>query len=231
MTENAPTDGPDAGARDRATRRRAALAAGVVVVVAAVVLALVLGRGSGESGGAAAGTATAAPSSGAAASSSAPATEGPAASEAPVATPEGDQATGDLDAPPPSLAAVQLDEPVVVDEVTLSVVSVEAIDGTGVGVGNVAGPALRVTVRARNGTEAPQDLDAVSVNLSTGADETPASPLRDPSAAPFAGTLAPGDTAEGVYVFSVPVAARDMVTVEVGHRPGAPVAVFRGAAR
>jgi hypothetical protein len=61
-----------------------------------------------------------------------------------------------------------------------------------------------------------------------GSDETPASPLDDPSQAPFQGTVAPGETADGVYVFSVPAGERDSVTVEVGYTAGAPLLHFSG---
>jgi hypothetical protein len=46
----------------------------------------------------------------------------------------------------------------------------------------------------------------------------PASPLDDPSAAPFAGTVAPGEHADGVYVFTIPEEDRGSVTVSVGYQ-------------
>jgi hypothetical protein len=70
----------------------------------------------------------------------------------------------------------------------------------------------------------------VSVSLTSGPDGTPASPLDDPSRAPFAGTVDPGEDAEGVYVFTVPEGDRDVVTLTVGYRAGAPFLVFTGAA-
>jgi hypothetical protein len=133
---------------------------------------------------------------------------------------------------PPSLAPVPLDataeDPD--DGVSATLEEVEAVDGTGVGPGNVAGPALRITVRVANGSSEPVDLDAVVVAASSGADRVPAPPLGDPSAAPFTGSLAPGDTALGVYVFSLAADARDLVTVSVGHRADAPFLVFSGPA-
>jgi hypothetical protein len=70
----------------------------------------------------------------------------------------------------------------------------------------------------------------VAVDLSHGAEQMPAPSLDDASVVPFTGTLQPGETVEGVYVFRVPTESRDTVTVSVGHRPGAPYAVFTGSA-
>ncbi len=151
-----------------------------------------------------------------------------AGAEAPVQVVPGPTAGGDV--LPPVLPAVALDERGEVgDGVTATVRSLEAIEGTGYGPGNIAGPALRVTLLLENGTQDPLDLGGVAVELTTGPDSAPASPLDDPSQAPFPGTLASGESAEGVYVFTVPVDQRDLVTISVGHRPGAPVMVFRGS--
>lgn len=130
---------------------------------------------------------------------------------------------------PPSLSPVGLDDPAGADGVTVELVAVEAIDGTGRGPGNVAGPAVRVTVRLDNGSAVPLDLFGVAVDLTHGEDRQPGPTLDDPSAAPFSGALAPGDSAEGVYVFRVPKDARNGVTVSVGPQPGAPYVVFTGA--
>lgn len=130
---------------------------------------------------------------------------------------------------PPSLPPVDLDDPTETGGVTVELVAVEAIEGTGRGPGNVAGPAVRVTVRLDNGSADPLDLFGVAVDLAYGEDGRPGPTLDDPSAAPFSGRLAPGDSAEGVYVFRVPPDARDDITVSVGHQPGAAYVVFTGA--
>src|SRR3712207_1179832 len=93
---------------------------------------------------------------------------------------------------------------------------------------SIAGPALRVTVRVENGTAEPVALGGVAVNLAYGPDRTPASPLDDPSRRPFATMVEPGQSAEGVYVFTVPADARDQVTIEVGYEAGAPLLQFTG---
>ena len=146
-------------------------------------------------------------------------------------TPQPTGPTSDATALPPSLPAVPLDQPAAVGNgITAVVSSLEAIEGTARGPGNVAGPALRATVRITNGTPDPVSLDAVVVDLATGPDLTPASPLDDPSERPFFGTAAPGETVEGVSVFTVPADDREAVTLSVGYQAGAPFLVFTGSA-
>ncbi|MGY1718127.1 MULTISPECIES: hypothetical protein [unclassified Blastococcus] len=149
----------------------------------------------------------------------------------PPPTPEPTGPTEDVDAPPPSLPEVPLDAPAPVGNgIVATLPSLEAIEGTAVGPGNIAGPALRVTVRIENGTSAAVSLSGVAVNLYYGPDRAPASPLDDPSQRPFTGMVAAGASADGVYVFTVPADARDSVTVEVGYQAGAPLLLFTGAA-
>jgi hypothetical protein len=230
----------------RAARRRRLLVAvgSALVVVALVVLGLALGaddeKAATAAGGAAATSSQPAPATPGAPSAGAPSgsapTGGPAPgtaqeTSAPPVTPAPTGPTEDVDAPPPAQPAVALDQPAAVgDGVTASITSIEPIQGTGTGRGNVAGPALRVTVRIDNGTAKPVSLDGVTVGLTSGEDQTPASSLDDPSQLPFAGTVGPGDTADGTYVFSLPEDSRDPVTVSVGYRAGAPILVFTGSA-
>jgi hypothetical protein len=202
-------------------RRRLWAAVAGVSVVALVVLFIVLSGGdddppgtAGSTTGSSTGTSSA-PSSGAAATDSATAAPTP----------------GDPNAAPPSLPPVALDDVAAVGNgMTASIVDIEAIQGEAMGPGNIAGPALRVTVRITNGTSAATSLDGVAVNLAYGADLTPASPLDDPSQRPFVGSVAPGKTGEGVYVFTVPEDSRDSITIDVGYEAGAPILVFTGSA-
>jgi len=224
------------GSTWRGRRRRLVVAASTVVVAVAVALAVVLtGDGDGDGDPAPSATATApsatatapppssestAPSSGSAAPSSGSAD--PADPADPGASPVA------ADELPTALPAVALTESVVVEEVRGSLVSVEAIDAQATGRGNVAGPALRVTVRIQNDTGSALSLDEVSVNLAYGPAGTPASPIEDSSQRAFPGTLPAGESADGTYVFSVPVDQRGDVTIQVGYRAGAPIAVFSG---
>lgn len=202
-------------------RRRLILLAGLaLLVVVVLVVALLLTRG-GDDQEAAAGSSTTSAAPSASASSS--------ATGDPLGTTPAPGPT-DPDAPPTTLAPVALDaQGEVGNGVVATLPAIDEIQSSAQGPGNIAGPALRVTVRIQNGTAEPFSLDGVAVNMYYGADATPASPQEDPSRAPFTGTLAPGDSAEGVYVFSVPSDARDAVSVEVGYVPGAPLLLFTGS--
>lgn len=206
------------------SRRRVVVSAAAVLVAAVVAVVAVLAlRGDDDAGTSAAGD----PSPGAAASTTA---APPELAPAPV-TPEPAGPTEDATELPPSLTPVGFDEPAAVGNgITAEVVSLEAVEGSGTGPGNIAGPALRATIRITNGTAGPVSLDGVAVDLAHGTELTPASPLEDPSEAPFAGTVQPSGNAVGVYVFSVPADDRDLVNLSVGYQAGAPFLVFTGSA-
>lgn len=222
------------GNRFAGTRRRVWLGAAVAVVVVVLTgVSLLLSGGdddrtpSAAAGETTASTTTAPP---VVAAPTAP-TPAPTPETTPETTPEPTGPTGDVDDPPPSRPAVALDAAAEVgDGVSASLVSLDAIEGTATGPGNIAGPALRITVRIENGTDEPVSLGGVVVDLASGRDLVPASPLDDPSAAPFAGTVAPGEHADGVYVFTIPEEDRGSVTVSVGYQAGAPLMVFTGSA-
>ena len=204
------------------SRRRVLFGALAAVLVLLVVVVLLLNRGDGESTASDRDPADTTSATSSAPSSSSAATTAPAAptTEAPA---------GDPAQLPPSLPAVPLQAQAAVgDGVTATLPSIEAIQGSATGPGNVSGPALRVTVRIENGTGAAVSLDGVAVNMYYGADLTPASPLEDRSQQPFSGSVAPGASADGVYVFTIPADARDAVTVEVGYRAGAPFMTWTG---
>jgi len=208
----------------RRPSRRVLAIAGAAVAVVLVALGVWLASSDPDEPGS---------SAAATSSSEAPASPGEQPSVAPTnpPTPEPSGPTGDATEGPGTVAPVGLtDTAEVGDGVSGRLVSVEAIQGDGDGPGNIDGPALRVTVELVNGTSKPVSFDAVAAELYTGQDLTPASPLDDPSAAPFSGTVAPGDSATGVYVFTVPEDRRSDVTVQVGYQAGAPYLVFRGAA-
>jgi hypothetical protein len=216
--KNAATKGPEP--EDGRLRRRGVLLIGaaVVLVVAIVALVLVLNRDNGTSNASAtASTSTARDTS--------------VIPNPPTPTPTGP--TENVDALPSAAAEVPLDSPAAVGNgVVATLTKIEAIQGTANGPGNVAGPAIRVTVHVENGTSAPITLAGAAINMYYGADDSPASPLDDASARPFGiDMIAPGDSADGVYVFTVPEYQRDKVTVEVGYEAGAPLLLFSGPVR
>jgi hypothetical protein len=211
------------GPLNGASRRRVLAGAGVVLVVLVLaVTALLLSRSGGRGATAAPTTATAT-------------TPGPAARvSVPPAppTPSPTGPTSEANQLPPSLEAVPVGKSADVGNgISGTIVSLEAISGTGTGPGNIAGPAVRATVRLTNGTKAPQSVDAVTVDMTYGTDRRPASPLNDPSNKPFKGMVGAGDSAVGVYVFTVPADNRSVVTVSVAYQAGAPFMVFTGPVR
>jgi hypothetical protein len=221
--------GPATG---RTGRRKLALAAAATALAAVVVTALALGGGGTSPSAAGADTTPAgtspvdpaAPSGAPAQQSAAPTSVAP---EVPTPTPTGP--TSDADQGPVELPAVALDAPAPVGNgVVATLPRIESIQASATGPGNIAGPALRVTVQVTNGTDQPVALGGVATNLYLGPDRTPASPVDDPSQAPFTGSVAPGASATAVYVFSVPADARSAVTVEVGYQAGAPLLQFTG---
>jgi hypothetical protein len=191
--------------------------AGVVVVLAALALLLTTRDGGSDD---AAATQTTVPGD--------PVSSEPAPTNPPTPEPSGPTAEAtDL---PPALSAVGLtDEAAVGDGVTGRLVSIEAVQGDGEGVGNIDGPSLLVTVELTNGTDAPVSFDAVAAEAYTGADLTPATLLDDPQGNPLRGTVDPGESITGSYVFYVPESDRGDVTIQVGYQAGAPYLVWRGA--
>lgn len=153
-------------------------------------------------------------------------TDAPRPSETPSPAPSAS------DSPFAELTPVAPDATVVTaDRIDISLSRIEAVQGEAALAGETSGPAIRVTVRLVNEGSDPLDLEYVTVNAYSGKDRTPAGTLTQPGGAPFEGSLAPGDSAEGVYLFTVPESDRKDVTVTVDYLLGAQVAVFRGDLR
>lgn len=111
--------------------------------------------------------------------------------------------------------------------VRVAITKVESITAEAQGPGEVAGPAVAVGVQIINDTAEPLDASVVQVNLTDSAG-LPGAGMSGPPAQWFQGTLAAGQRAEGVYVFTVPEANRRPVRVEVLLTATLPVAVFTG---
>lgn len=192
-------------------------AAAVIVIALAIWLSV---RGSDPSS---APTESASSSSTPAPSASGTRSAAPSPSASPSAT---DTAGGPV---APEAAPVAPDEVVVTDDdVEISLTNIESVDGQATVAGEISGPAIRVTVRFENSSGEPLDLGYVVVNAYGGADRAPASSIMRPGGDPVSGSLAPGESAEGVYLFSVPLAERDDVTIAVDYRVGQSTIVFRG---
>lgn len=205
--------------------RRAWLVAAVVVAAVAIALSITLfARGEPTAGpsspASTLGTGTAPTSS-----PSAPAPEPTAAPTGPPATPPAESED------PVPVVTVPIDgEAEVTEQVTARVSAIEAVDGVAKAPGEVGGPSLRVTIEIDNGTATSVDLRTAVVNLYHGPDATPAAALGQPGASAFPTSVSAGETASGVFVFSVPVEARSQVRVELDLRIGGVILAFEGPA-
>ena len=128
----------------------------------------------------------------------------------------------------PTAPPVGLDDPAEVGAVTARLARIEAIQGEADGPGEVAGPALRVSVDLTNSGAEAVDLTGVVVNLFHGPEALPAEMLSGSGAAWLSGSLAPGATVTGVYVFPVPLDDRDPVQVTVFLTVDEPTVLFEG---
>ncbi len=112
------------------------------------------------------------------------------------------------------------------DGLSATVESVEDVQLTAEGPGEVAGPGVAVRVSLRNGTSARVDLGGVLVST-TYADGAPGDPSTStPSDVPT-GVLEPGASAEGTWVFSRPSGTGGSVEVSVGSISSSSVVVVR----
>ena len=93
--------------------------------------------------------------------------------------------------------------------------------------GEISGPAAQVTVAFTNGSSAPVSLANVVVNDSD-AKGTPFVAGASSPAAPVSGTLAPGKTVTGVYVFELAPGYVAPLTLSVSYSTAAPVVLFVG---
>lgn len=126
--------------------------------------------------------------------------------------------------------AVELDKPGDFGTgLVAGITAIEATQGVARAPGEVAGPAIKVSVEATNSSADAISLEGVVVFLSYGEDRTPAAEFRDGSS-PLAGDLAGGAGATGIYVFAVPEDQRGDIRVEVSYTGEAPTLAFEGSA-
>ncbi|GAA2749774.1 hypothetical protein GCM10009869_06890 [Amnibacterium kyonggiense] len=115
-------------------------------------------------------------------------------------------------------------------ELGVSVTKMEAVTGAAAEPGEIAGPAVRFTIRIVNTTGKAVPLSSTVVNAYYGPDLTPAIALAAPGGEPFPSSVANGATATGVFVFNIPKASRSAVQVTVDTSVSNPVIAFKGAA-
>ena len=225
-------DGADAA--DSAARRKRVIAS---VVVVAIVLV-------GGGGALAATMLGQSPAAGPAASTTTPgaaATPQPTITDDPTAAPTGEPTSAPTSAPTPK--PTQTVDPAIGqkvldrargtrsasfgDSVTARVTASKATTAEASGIGEVSGPAVRVTIKITNRSAASIDLATVVVNAFYGKDSTPASPVESASGSePFSGTLRAGKSATGSYVFSVPKGSSDDLVVALSKGTDASVVVL-----
>lgn len=96
--------------------------------------------------------------------------------------------------------------------------------------GEISGPAVALSLLIKNGSDAPISLDNVVINV-TDSHGGPRDQISTSPAKPLTGRLDAGKSAEGVYVFTVPVKRRDPITVSVTLSAAEPVVLFEGKVR
>ncbi|WP_298459555.1 hypothetical protein [uncultured Cellulomonas sp.] len=119
----------------------------------------------------------------------------------------------------------EIESPVDVTEgVAVTVSALEAVDGDGVGPGEIDGPAVRFTVSVVNSTSQEVSLTSAAVNAYFGESLTPGIQLSGSGARALPAAVPPGGTVDGVYVFLLPE-DRTPTRVEVFSVPQAAVVV------
>lgn len=113
-------------------------------------------------------------------------------------------------------------------DVTATVDSVRAIQAQAQGPGETSGPALVFTVTFTNSSTETVDLGSVTINLA-GSDGAPGVQMIGPPASPVSGVIAAGESATGVYVFTLDRDQQDRVRLEVTYSTQAPVVAFEGS--
>ena len=108
---------------------------------------------------------------------------------------------------------------------TAEVLDIEASEITGGVPGDIAGPAVAVTVEVANGGTAAADIAFVVVSVAYG-DGQEAPGFEGGPADPLVGPIPAGEARRGTYVFGVPGQGTGTLKVRVGTDPARPLAVF-----
>ena len=218
-------------------RRRAALWVGLAAaVLIAVVVAVLLNRTPAATGP----TATTSSSGAGSSESPAAASGGPTGATAtrsptpvPTASVPAATATGSPTVVPTKAGQTNKvpleDKAEVGRNVLVKVTKFESVKGKAEGPGEIAGPALRITVSVTNGSSEEIPMDNALVNLYYGKKQTPASILSGPGAKPLSKPVRAGGSASGRYVFNVPADQQGQLSVEFSYTTDEPTVVFSGS--
>lgn len=115
------------------------------------------------------------------------------------------------------------------NRVSARIVGLREIDARGHGVGEVSGPALKITFVIENRSSRSIDLGSVQTNLldSSG---VPSVSMSGSPAAPFTGRARAGTSSTGVYVFALPTGHRNPISITLSYTTDAPIVLFKGNA-
>ncbi len=97
----------------------------------------------------------------------------------------------------------------------VSIAKVEPITAKAVTIGDVGGPALRITVAVHNQGTKAVPIYAALTNLYYGPKRTPADPAHEPGGKPFPPSVGPGRTVNGVVIYTISKANRSNLDLEV----------------
>lgn len=133
-------------------------------------------------------------------------------------------------AKPPSTEIAAFDESVgVSDDLVVTVVSVEAAEAGRDIPGERSGPAVKVVIAVENHGDQAVDTSGASVNLTYGDDDlVPAPQVLDDASSVLAPTVPPGGSAQGTYLFAVPLENAGNVRIMVDVLASEPDVVFSG---
>ncbi|MDJ0312338.1 hypothetical protein [Arthrobacter sp. H35-D1] len=113
------------------------------------------------------------------------------------------------------------------NKVSIEILNVESMETKATTPGEIAGPAVAMHVSIHNGSAGVININSVIVTV---ADSTSAlgQPTTSDPYSPFAGDLAAGDSAKGIYVFLLPKDDRKDLTLSVEYEAGRASASFTG---
>jgi hypothetical protein len=112
--------------------------------------------------------------------------------------------------------------------VNVTISDVESLDVEANTPGEIAGPAVALTLTVENTSDDAIDLSTAMVSV-TGAKGSYGQATTSEPYSPFQGSVAPGDEATGVYVFRLPADERSALEATVEYVAGAPIALFAGS--
>lgn len=141
---------------------------------------------------------------------------------------------GTVDETVPPTPAVELDPVALTEEadfgtgVRARIVAIEALELEAFVPGEVSGPGVSITIDIANDGPDALDLGLLLVDL-VDAQGRSATLLTPREAIGHSGTIAPGASAEGTYLFTIAVDDRDDVTLRVNYLASEPTVVFQGS--